>query len=298
MAMNNLRFLRIELSDLRSFVVLAEERSFTRAAAIVGKAQPSLSRQIKKLELELGAELFHRTKRSVVLTPVGRSVLTQARSVLSQASITFDVARLSVEGAYGELRIGFIEAAAFALLPRLISSFRRSYPNVAVKLIELGTLDQVTALREHAIDLGILRAPIPSDDVETVPLFREAAAVALPSKHPLVKQPSIRLASLRNEDFIFHSSEKTTRLCDEITALTRQQGYVPRIVQEAGEFHTICSLVAGGLGISVVPSSAQAIRILGVSYRKLTHPVVVIEYCLGWLKGSRGPHVKAFQSIL
>ncbi|MBV9859364.1 MAG: LysR family transcriptional regulator [Alphaproteobacteria bacterium] len=288
----------MDLKDVRYFVALADARHFTRAAAAVGIAQPSLSRQIKKLETELGAELFHRTKRAVALTSVGRAVLNEARLLLAQAETTHHVARAAAGGERGELRLGFIEVAAFGLLPRLVAAFRRAYPKVAVKLTELSTTEQVTALRERTIDIGILRAPIPSQEVESVPLFREPVAVVLPSHHHLAKRASIKLAALRNEHFIFHSSEKETRLADEIAAIARQQGFLPQVGQHAGEFHTICSLVAAGLGISVVPHSAQAIRISGITYRKLTDPEIAIDYRLGWLRGSRDPVIKAFHSLV
>jgi DNA-binding transcriptional LysR family regulator len=288
----------VDLRELRYFVTLAEELSFTRAAATLGIAQPSLSHQIKKLETDLGTPLFHRSQRTVALTAAGRSVLAEARTLLEQADVTREVARLVAAGEFGELRIGFLEAAAFALLPQLISAFRQAYPKIAIRLFELTTIEQLPALRERAIDVGIFRAPIPADDIDTMPILREPVAVALPSTHPLTKRASIRLDALRDEGFIFHSDSRTTRLLDEVTALTRQLGYVPRVVQEAGEFHTICSLVAGGLGIALVPSSAQAIRMHGIAYRKLTHPGLTIDYCLGWLRGSRGPTLKAFQSII
>jgi DNA-binding transcriptional LysR family regulator len=288
----------MELRDLRYFVTLAEQLSFTRAAEILGIAQPTLSHQIKKLERDLGTPLFHRSRRTVALTAAGRSVLAEARTLLDQADVMREVARLVAAGEFGELRIGFIEAAAFALLPRLISAFRQAYPKIAIRLFELTTIEQLPALRERTIEIGILRAPIPADDIETMPILREPVAVAMPSGHPLAKRSAIRLDALRDEGFIFHSDSRATRLLEEVTALTRQLGYVPRVVQEAGEFHTICSLVAGGLGIALVPASAQAIRMNGITYRKLTHPGLTIDYCLGWLRGSRGPTLKAFQSIL
>jgi DNA-binding transcriptional LysR family regulator len=287
----------MDLKDLRCFVALADARHFTRAASAVGLAQPSLSRQIQKLEAELGAALFHRTKRSVVLTPVGRAMLGEARALLAHAQATRELARRATGGESGELRLGFIEVAAFGLLPRLVAAFRQTYPGVTLKLTELGTVDQITALRERAIDIGILRAPIPGPDIETIALFRESMAVVLPSDHPLARRTSISLTALRDERFIFHASEKATRLAEEITALARQRGFVPQVGQHAGEFHTICSLVAAGLGISVVPHSAQAIRIPGITFRKLSDPPVAIDYCLGWLKGPQAPVVKSFLSI-
>lgn len=287
----------MDLKDLRCFVALADARHFTRAASAVGLAQPSLSRQIQKLEAELGAALFYRTKRSVLLTQVGRAMLGEARALLAHAQATRELARRATGGESGELRLGFIEVAAFGVLPRLVAAFRNSYPGVILKLTELGTVDQVSALRERSIDIGILRAPIPGPDIETVALFREPMAVVLPSGHPLARRTSIRLKALRDERFIFHASEKATRLAEEIAALARQRGFVPQVGQHAGEFHTICSLVAAGLGVSVVPLSAQAIRIPGITFRRLSDPPVAIDYCLGWLKGPQTPVVKSFLSM-
>ena len=287
----------MDLRDLRYFVALAETQSFTRAAAALGIAQPSLSHQIKKLERELEADLFHRSRRGVGLTTAGRRVLIEARLLLSQAEATRQAARLAGAGELGELRVGFIEAVAFSLLPKVISAFRRAYPNVTVRLFELSTVEQTNALRERTIDVGIMRVPVPGDDIETTALKREPVAVAMPSSHPLAKNATVKLAALEQEDFIFLSPAKATRLLDEVTAITRQIGYVPRVVQEAGEFHTICSLVAAGLGIALVPLSAQAIRLPGITYRKLRHPGFTIDYCLGWLRGFRGPAVRAFCSV-
>jgi DNA-binding transcriptional LysR family regulator len=288
----------MELRDLAYFVAVADESSFTKAAAALGVAQPSLSQQIKKFETELGIELFSRTKRSVRLTSAGRAVLTEARSLLSQADVTRQVARLAASGRLGELSVGFIEAAVFAVLPRVISAFRASYPNVTVSLRELTTVEQVAALRNMTLDVGILRTPILGDDIETELLMKEHVVVVLPATHELAKGASVRLASLRRENFIFHEGSRARRLRDEIVGLSRAAGFIPRIVQEAGEFHTICGLVAAGLGVSCVPASAQAINIDGVVYRRLTHPEVEIDYRAGWLRQGRSPTVLAFRSVL
>ena len=287
----------MELRDLAYFVAVADESSFTKAAAALGVAQPSLSQQIKKFETELGIELFSRTKRSVRLTSAGRAVLTEARSLLSQADVTRQVARLAASGRLGELSVGFIEAAVFAVLPRVISAFRASYPNVTVSLRELTTVEQVAALRNMTLDVGILRTPILGDDIETELLMKEHVVVVL-ATHELAKGASVRLASLRRENFIFHEGSRARRLRDEIVGLSRAAGFIPRIVQEAGEFHTICGLVAAGLGVSCVPASAQAINIDGVVYRRLTHPEVEIDYRAGWLRQGRSPTVLAFRSVL
>ena len=224
----------MELRDLRYFVALADERHFTKAAAALGIAQPTLSRQIMKLEAELGAELFHRTKRSVALTPAGRAVLDEARLVPRQADTTFEVARQAAAGKGGDLHIGFIEIAAFSVLPRIVAAYRRANPTGTVRVTELTTMEQAAALRAHSIDVGIMRAPITGEVIDWRSVARESVAVVLPSSHRLAKRAHIKLGDLRKEPFIFHSSERATRLSDEIAASARQRGFAPRVSQVAG----------------------------------------------------------------
>ncbi|MGH7715581.1 MAG: LysR family transcriptional regulator [Vulcanimicrobiaceae bacterium] len=290
--------LNIELRDLRYFVAVADHQHFTQAAAALRIAQPSLSQQIRKLERGLGVELFYRTKRVVRLTPAGRAVLAEARSLLSQAEVTTDVARLAASGEMGELTIGFIESVVLTELPRLISAFQESHPRVTLKLIEMSTADQIAALRTRAIDVGLIRTPIQGDDIQTELLFKEPLAVALPRRHKLARRSSIPLRALRDEPLILYAGPRAKRLRDEIMTLCHQAGFMPAVKQEAAEFHTICGLVAAGLGVSFVPMSARAINIKGVVYRKLTAPSVDIDYCVAWLRSARSPAIRSFCSII
>ena len=288
----------MELRSLRSFVTLAEQQHFTRAALSLEISQPSLSEQIRKLEGELGVELFHRTKRSVHLTGAGHVLLAEARSLLSQAETMADLARQAATGEVGNLAVGFVESSVFSQLPRLLSVFRTKYPKVNLKLRELSTEEQLAGMRERSIDVGILRTPIQGSDIETKHLSRESLVVVLPRSHKLARRPTLSLRALRNEKFILYARPEARRLRDEIVASCHQVGFTPFITQEAQEYHTLSGLVAAGLGISFVPSSARAINIRGVVYRKLVTPEVFIDYAVAWLRASRRPALSAFKSIL
>lgn len=288
----------LELRDLRYFMAVADHRNFTKAATTLRIAQPSLSQQIRKLERELGVELFYRTKRAVTLTPAGHALLPEARLLLAQADATAEVAKLAATGHVGELAIGFIESVVFTGLPQLIRSFQERHPGVTLRLVEMSTIEQAASLRSRVIDVGLIRAPIQGDDIESRLLFRDKISVALPRKHPLVLRNSIPLKSLRDEKLILYSGPRARRLRDELMTLCHQAGFIPAVVQEAAEFHTICGLVAAGLGISLVPSSAKAINIKGVAYRELTAPRVTIDYSLAWLRANRSPTVKAFCDLV
>src|ERR687885_395673 len=152
----------MELRHLRHFVAVAEELHVGRAAARLHIAQPPLSRQIRDLERDVGAPLFARVPRGVALTPAGHAFLPEARLTLAQAERARRTAQRAARGEIGRLRVGFVEAATFSgILPDVLRFFRKHYPDVALELLELSSLQQAEALREGRIDVGLLYSPPP-----------------------------------------------------------------------------------------------------------------------------------------
>jgi len=147
----------MELRHLHYFVAVAEELHFGRAAHRLHIAQPPLSQQIRQLEEELGVQLFLRTKRSVSLTEAGAAFLEEAQRVLEQTKRAVEVAQRTGHGEQGKLIIGFVGSATYGLLPRLLRRFRERFPEVTLVLRELTTSQQVHALHEQRIHLGVLR---------------------------------------------------------------------------------------------------------------------------------------------
>ena len=181
---------------LRYFVVVAEERHFTRAAARLFVAQQSLSRQIRDLEEEVGAQLFYRTTRSVSLTPAGEAFLTGVRSALASLDAGIEQARRHDVGDVGQLRIGFGLGAALELTPFIVEEFSRHYPNVEIEMREFGLPDQSAGLSEHWADVAIIRPPLADPDIVAHVLFEEPRVLTVSIRHPLARRDTVSVADI------------------------------------------------------------------------------------------------------
>lgn len=256
---------------LTSFVTLAEELHFVRAAERLRITQSALSQQIAKLEQELDLQLFSRTRRRVTLTDAGQSFLEEGRIALRQLNLAVDMAKRAAEGRSGRLTIGFADAAALNVLPTLTSEFARRYPGVNLILHEMMSSEQVEALRAGRIQIGLLRPIFDNEDFETNLLMREPYVVAVSSNHRLAANSVIRLGELADEGLITTRPVKALYLQRNFRNPFKRAGVQPRIVQEVNELHAILGLVAGGLGVALFPRSIIKLHLEGVVYRPL-HP--------------------------
>jgi DNA-binding transcriptional LysR family regulator len=287
----------MELRDLRSFVAVAQQRNFSRAAEQLHVSQPALSEQIRKLEDELGAPLFERTSRGAVLTGAGEAFLPQARSVLAQADVAAETVRMVADGVAGTLTLGFIDSAALGILPPLIRRFTARYPAVKLRLRELGTRRQLEAVEAGEIDVGIVRGPVWKPALAGRRIASESLLLALPAQHRLAGETAVRLGDLREEGFITYPADRGAGLYEETLRLCHEAGFEPTIVQEANEIYTIIGMVAAGLGVAIVPDSASAIATGGVVYRP-TDPRAELERWAVWREEAPLAVVHAFVSAL
>src|ERR1700676_2916338 len=175
----------MELRHLRYFVAVAEEGHVTRAAERLGIQQPPLSQQIRALEAELDARLFHRKPRGVELTPAGRAFFDEAKAILARVGDAVAATRQAARGETGRIGLGFTSSASFhPFVPRAIRAFREAHPLVALTLEESGTVELVGALRSQALDIAFVRSPVgESPDIVIRPLLDETMVAALPSGH-------------------------------------------------------------------------------------------------------------------
>jgi DNA-binding transcriptional LysR family regulator len=284
----------MELRHLRYFVTLAEELHFGRAADRLHIAQPPLSQQIRQLELELGFQLFHRTKRTVRLTDAGQVFLAEVQQILNHLDRAIQTGRQTSRGEIGQLVIGFVSSAAYNVLPKLLALFRADAPEVTIALHELTTDQQLDWLREGRIDIGVLRPPVEDSIFGTATIFRESLVLALPENHPLTQHPLISLRSLSQEPFIVFPRSFAPTLYDTIISLCQQAGFSPTVVQEAIQMQTIVSLVAANLGIAIVPASLQHLQRTGVVYKAIEEPVPEIETMLAWRRSEPSMTVQRF----
>src|SRR5215472_10207952 len=262
----------MELRHLRYFVAVAEEGHVTRAAERLGIQQPPLSQQIQALERELETQLFRRKPRGVELTPAGQALLDEARAILARADEAVAAVKRTARGEAGRIGIGFTSSASFhPFLPRAIRAFRETHPLVALALEESGTTELVDALRTQSLDVAFVRSPVgESDDLFIRPLLEEAMVAALPSGHPLsAGREALPLAALAGETFILYRRPVGPGLHDAIIAACDRAGFSPTIGQEAPRMLSTLSLVAAGLGVTVVPASMSRLEAEGVAYRPL-----------------------------
>lgn len=260
----------MELRQLRYFVAVAEELHFRRAAQKLHVAQPPLSQQIKRLEKELGTELFRRTRRKVELTGAGESFLAEARRTLVHAERAGEAARSAARGEAGWLRIGFVGSISYDLLPRVLGEFREHYPQVQMDLRQLTTQAQIEALQTGDIDVGLAREMESVEGLTVLPLFTEPLIAALPDSHLLAGREQISLEELSKEQFITVPRSQAPRLYDRFVSLCHAAGFSPTISQEASQFPTILGLVSAELGVSAIPDAVRAFPKTGVSYLALT----------------------------
>jgi DNA-binding transcriptional LysR family regulator len=287
----------IELRHLRYFVAVAEELHFGRAAVRLHMAQPPLSQQIKQLEVEIGFSLFHRTKRSVRLSEAGLVFLAETRRLFRQLDQAVEAGRQASRGESGQLVIGFVSSAAYSLLPELLRAFRAEAPAVRLELHELPTNEQLDWLRAGKIDLGLLRPPVEDHTLHLKTILREPMVVALPEAHPLAQQAQIAWLDLAHQAFILFPRLLSPHAYDQIISYCQQAGFSPNIVQEAMQMQTIVSLVAGGIGLSIVPVSLQNMQRTGVLYRPLAEPVPYAEVAVVWRQND-SVTVQRFLSVL
>ena len=242
----------MQIGHLRCFLAVAEHRHFTRAARELGIAQPSVSAQVRRLETELGSELFHRMKGNLTLTAAGEALLPHARRILADV----DAASLELREAgglvRGRLAIGATPSLAATLVPPVLARFHGAYPGVDLVLREAGSGDLVRALEEGALDVALVILPVRHDVLATEPLLREELVVALAPAHPLAKRRTLAVADLRDVPLVMFREGYDLRSATE--AACRAAGFAPTLAVEGGEMDGVLRLTAAGLGAAIVPS--------------------------------------------
>ena len=261
----------MELRHLRYFLVVAEELSFTAAAARLRISQPPLSQQIQDLETELKTPLFLRTSRKVELTSAGIAFLDHVRSILGQVGQAVEQTRAIGSGKSGKLDIGATGSVLLGPLASIIAAYGRQHPEVLVRLHEMAPLAQFDSLHARKTDISFLRSPTEDPELVTEVAWREQVWVALPTGHRLSKRDRLRLADLRSDDHVFLRLEDSP-FAQYLRNCCVEAGFIPRISQQVVEAYSLTSLVAGGLGVALVPESVRHLSRRGVIYRPLCEP--------------------------
>jgi DNA-binding transcriptional LysR family regulator len=264
----------MDYRQLRYFIAVAEELSFSRAARRLNISQPPLSIQIKAIEVEVGTALFSRNRRRVELTPAGEVLLENARRAVKQLEQTTEAVRRAGRGEAGTIRLAFTSSVpmreAFA---RMLRTFRGRHPDVQIELQHMGTGCQFAALSNDQIDFGILRPPTAlqqNRNIKLMPLWRDRSRLFLPSNHPLAKSTApVEMAELVDQPFVGVEPRVNCGMHEHLMTLCGVAGFSPRIEQEARELNTVLSLVSAGLGIAVLPECYVCMAMPGVASRPI-----------------------------
>jgi DNA-binding transcriptional LysR family regulator len=289
----------MELRHLRYFVSVAEALSFTKAAEKLHTAQPSLTRQIKNLEDELGVRLLHRTKQKVTLTDEGRSFLTDAKRLLALAAETVESVRRLHTGEVRALNVGYVSNLFYDLLPKTLETFHQTFPTIAVNLFDLSCGEQFHALEEGKLDLGFvgLHEPIARRGLEFRTIASYRSVVALPKENPLTTKATVSLKALAPMFFIGMSETSYPGYRDWLIRACERSGFTPKVLQDVDLERKMIHAVAAGLGVAIVPEQLKRLEHENVVFRPLD-PVIMTEGCVAWRSQNPSAALQAYIQIV
>lgn len=292
-----------DFRQLRYFVAVSEELSFTRAARRLHLSQPPLSQQIQALEQDLGVRLLERTKRSVSLTGPGRIFLDHARQILSKADEARTQVVAAAAGHSGQLRLAYTVSVSFhPALPRVLLRYGQAAPNVRVELSELYTEPQFEALLDGQIDVGFVRdEPLRAIDAKALRmtvLDREPLLLALPTGHPLSGRSSLRLDEVANEPFVAQPREVAVTLHDRLFRLAQKAGFQPQIQRHVQQVNGMLAMVAAGLGLALVPATMRAVRLAGLAYVPIEDPDAYMLLAVASRASDTSPALAQFLAVV
>lgn len=251
-------FLMMNFRQITQFLAVAETQSFRKAAEKLHTAQPPLSTGIRRLEADIGAQLFDRGKRGARLTEAGQAVLADAQKIIFHSEQIRNTITALKRGVGGRLSVGFVGSATYLLLPRVLPLFRERYPNVVLDLREGTTTQILRELESGKLDLGLVRFPVAeTTPVEITPVEWDRLVVAFPADHPLSRRRRLALSELANESFILYSAASASNLRAQVLLACQAAGFTPRVTQEAVQVQTLVSLVESGIGVALVPAASS-----------------------------------------
>jgi DNA-binding transcriptional LysR family regulator len=289
----------METRHLRLFCVLASELHFTRAAFLLNISQSALSHQIKQLEDELGTQLVERTNRRVRLTPAGEVFLVRATRLLEQMDLAVREATRIGQGELGSLGIGVVSTAVCSYLPEILRAFRRESPNLTVDVHEMEPGEQVDALRNESIDIGLLFLSVQDEAFESVLISRERLIAAIPTNHPAASNEKIRLRDLAQETFLIPRRQSVPGFHELVLDTLRTNGITSPQLQPTRLLTTATFLVAGQLGVALVPESFRYhLKIRGCVYREIAGPSAHADLIGLWRHSDKTPGLRRFVRLL
>lgn len=274
----------MDILHLTYFTEVARQKSFTKASKILHVTQPSISKVIKTLENELDVILLERSGRQVELTDAGQALLQRAKDVLmSMDNLTIELADI-IGLKNGHLVIGLPPMIGARFFPNVIGEFKRIYPNIEIKLVEVGSKQVESEIEDGTLDLGVVALPLGKDIFETFPFISESLHVVLNPDHPLAANSKLTLSDLRAESFILYRNDFS--LNDLIISKCEQQGFEPNIVCQSSQWDFIAEMVLAKLGIALLPETiCRELERKNYNIIPLVDPVIPWDLAIVWKRG-------------
>jgi len=288
----------MEFRHLRYFVAVAEERNFTRAAERLHIAQPPLSRQIQQLEEIVGVALLVRGARPLALTEAGHFFYGHAVQLLAQSAEVISMTR-RIGNIERKFSIGFVGSTLFGFLPEVVRRFKAAHPTTEVTLHEMTTMEQIAALKEGRIDVGIGRIRHEDPNIRRILLREEALVAALPMGHPLsFLERGLYLRELVNDKLIVFPKAPRPSFADQVLAAFHDRGLEPVDTLEVRELQVALGLVAAGMGVTVVPKSVLGLRRSDVCYKEMDEPRLSSPIIMSLRALDKSEDIKAILNLI
>jgi DNA-binding transcriptional LysR family regulator len=290
----------LDLRHLRYFTAVAEELHFGRAARRLKVSQPPLSRQISDLERELGVKLLNRTSHRVELTPAGRAFLAESREITAALERAKSTVRSVVTEPSGLLRLGFVGAVGWGLKPSVLQSVVARYPAIEPAMEPSSTAEQVRAVRDHQLDIGLIwdvtdRLRV-DGALERLVLRADDSMLAVARSHPLAKRTRISIERISDQTLIMAHRRENPELHDALMDALKRYRVTPHIVYRNGA--GIIDLVSAGIAVSFIAASSPLIARQDIVARPFAQRIVTFQLALIWLRGNTLPALKGFLEVI
>lgn len=287
--------MRYNLKHLSTFVAVAEELNFHRAAERLAIAQPAVSRIVQELELRLGVKLLERTTRKVRLSEAGRYLLEEAQDILARVEIAEHTTRLLASGTKAILRIGYTTITGHSLVPEITREFRNANPDVRLELTYLTSPAQRDRILQDEIDLGFIEGSFQSSEIESQPVAHHRLVALMPHHHPLASKKALTVHDLAAEPLVLGTDDEWPTFRRLLVDVFAREGQVLTVGQEASSLTGILGLVTAGVGMTVfcgMPSFCGHHVI--VSRPVITDPPTRVDTHLAWRRTNINAAMRRF----
>lgn len=289
----------MEIKTLKSFIAVATLKNFSLAAKQLHSTQPTVSRQISELERNVGVKLLIRTTHGVELTEAGKCLLIEAAEILNNDTKVIEKLR-EISGVNTKyINIGYLASACAEFLPRMVNIYLKLYPDVKLQLFEMTTPEQFDALQNNKIDIAFSRQLI---DLEKFSLFEQhlytdKMVAMVPSQHSLANRSSLKLSDLTQEKIILFKRQDAMELYDQIILSCKSSGFIPLITGHAENMRNLITLVASGLGVSIVPAQTRYICSAECKYIPISDLFIPLALNMYFKNRVSKRHIKQFTDI-